>query len=344
MIGLVIVAIGMLALPLLLPIAGVSINMGLLASVGVVIGFLSGLLGVGGGFLMTPILMMIGIPPIVAAASDTNAIIATSASGVAAHFRLNNVDFKMGGTCLLGGLFGSAIGVQAVKILRARGNADLLISVMYIVVLGGLGSFMVYNSIAKLRRGVMAPRMRKAGSNAFTSFLARLPFQTDFTRSGVRHSVLLPFFLCSLVGIMTALMGVGGGFIMVPAMVYLLRMPAHVAVGTDLFQILFTCMGVTLMQAASNHSVDLVLALLIAAGSTIGAQIGARVSRHMRGEQLLIVLGVLALAVGLKMAVGIVVPPSNPLSGAGGHALLKPIDHNATLARVQDFVRSSLWH
>jgi uncharacterized membrane protein YfcA len=308
-----------------------------------VIGFLSGLLGVGGGFLMTPILMMIGIPPIIAAASDTNAIIATSASGVAAHFRLNNVDFKMGGTCLLGGLFGSALGVQAVRILRARGNADLLISVMYVVVLGSIGGFMVYNSIAKLRRGVMTPRIRKAGSNAFTTFLARLPLQTEFKRSGVRHSALVPFFLCFVVGIMTALMGVGGGFIMVPAMVYLLRMPAHVAVGTDLFQILFTCMGATLMQAASNHSVDVVLALLIAAGSTIGAQLGARVSRYMRGEQLLIVLGVLALVVGLKMAVGIALPPANPLSGAGGHAMLKA-DHTAVMVCVRDFVRSSLWH
>ncbi len=318
--------------------------MGLLVSVGMVVGFLSGLLGVGGGFLMTPILMMIGIPPIVAAASDTNAIVATSASGVAAHFRLNNVDFKMGGICLLGGLFGSAIGVQAVKILRAGGNADLLISIMYVVVLGGIGGFMVYSSLAKLRRGVMESRIEKAGPHPFINFMARLPFQMEFGRSGVRHSVLLPFILCSIVGIMTALMGVGGGFIMVPAMVYLLRMPAHVAVGTDLFQILFTCIGVTLMQATSNHSVDVVLALLIAAGSTIGAQIGASVSRHMRGEQLLIVLGVLALVVCLKMTVGIVMAPSNPLSGVDAHAMLKATDQNAVLASVRDFVRSSLWH
>jgi len=145
-----------------------------------------------------------------------------------------------------------------------------------------------------------------------------------------------------MVRIMTALMGVGGGFIMVPAMVYLLRMPAHVAVGTDLFQILFTCIGATLMQAASNHSVDVVLAIVIAAGSTIGAQLGARVSRHLRGEQLLIVLGVLALAVCLKMAVGIVLPPSNPLSGADGHAMLK-LDRHSVMVCVQDFVRSSLW-
>jgi hypothetical protein len=231
MTGLVIAAVGTLVLPILLPIAGVSINVGVLVSVGMVIGFLSGLLGVGGGFLTTPILMMIGIPPIVAAASDTNAIVATSASGVAAHFRLRNVDFKMGGYCLLGGLLGSAVGVQAVKLLGARGNADLLISVMYVVILGAVGGFMVYNSLAKLRRGVMAPKLRQAKSNAFTTLLARLPFQTEFARSGVSHSILLPFALCFVVGIMTAFMGVGGGFIMVPAMVYLLRMPAHVAVG-----------------------------------------------------------------------------------------------------------------
>ena len=317
--------------------------MGVLVSVGMVIGFLSGLLGVGGGFLTTPILMMIGIPPIVAAASDTNAIVATSASGVAAHFRLRNVDFKMGTYCLLGGLLGSAVGVQAVKLLGARGNADLLISVMYVVILGAVGGFMVYNSLAKLRRGVMAPKLRQAKSNAFTTLLARLPFQTEFARSGVSHSILLPFALCFVVGIMTAFMGVGGGFIMVPAMVYLLRMPAHVAVGTSLFQVLFTCMGATLMQSASNHSVDVVLALVIAAGSTIGAQLGARVSRYLRGEQLLIVLGVLALVVCLKMAVGIALPPSNPLSGAGGHAMLRA-DHTAVMVCVRDFVRSSLWH
>jgi uncharacterized membrane protein YfcA len=161
--------------------------------------------------------------------------------------------------------------------------------------------------------------------------LKRLPLQIEYGRSGVRHSALVPFVLCFMVGIMTAVMGVGGGFIMVPVMVYLLRMPAHVAVGTDLFQILFTCMGVTLMQAASNHSVDVVLALLIAAGSTIGAQLGARASRYMRGEQLLIVLGVLALAMCLKMVVGMAVPPSNPLSGTHDHAML-PAEPGAVLA------------
>jgi hypothetical protein len=317
--------------------------MGLLVSVGLAIGFLSGLLGVGGGFLMTPILMMIGIPPIVAAASDANAIIATSASGVAAHFRLNNVDFKMGANCLIGGLCGSAVGVQAVRILRARGEADLLISVMYIVVLGAVGGFMVYNSVQRLRRGVMIREARTRGPHSLTTMLARLPLQTEYLRSGVRHSALVPFALCFMVGIMTAVMGVGGGFIMVPVMVYLLRMPAHVAVGTDLFQILFTCIGVTVMQAASNHTVDVVLALLIAAGSTIGAQLGARASRYLRGEQLLIVLGVLALAVCLKMVVGIVLTPANPLSGADAHATLRAKPGTPILS-VRDFARSPIWH
>jgi uncharacterized membrane protein YfcA len=324
-VSLKLAAIGLFAIavaPILLPIAGISINLPLLVSTGAIIGFMSGLLGVGGGFLMTPFLMMIGIPPTVAAASDTNAIVATSASGVAAHFRLKNVDLRMGAVCLTGGLCGSAIGVQLIKLLRATGSADLLITFMYIFVLCGVGGFTLRDSLKKLRRGVLEPRAKKAHRKYLP--LDRLPLQMEFARSGVKHSVLVPFFLCSMVGIMTAVMGVGGGFIMVPMMVYLLRMPAHVAVGTDLFQILFTCIGVTLMQAATNHTVDVVLAILIAAGSTIGAQIGARVSKRLRGEQLLIVLGVLALAVGLKMAVGIVVPPSNPLSGAGGHAALRP--------------------
>ncbi len=321
------------AVPILLPIAGLSINFTLLITAGAVIGFLSGLLGVGGGFLMTPILALIGVPLTVAAASDTNAIVATSASGVAAHFRLKNVDLRMGTVCLVGGVCGSALGVQVIKILRASGGADFLITIMYIVVLGGVGSFTLRDSIKKLRRGVMAPKHSSSKRGLRVSILERLPFQISFERSGVRHSLLVPFCLCGLVGVMTAVMGVGGGFIMVPMMVYILRMPAHVAVGTDLFQIMFTCIGVTLMQAATNHTVDVVLAILIAAGSTIGAQIGAQVSKRLRGEQLLIVLGILALAVGIRMAVGIVLPPANLLSPAGGHAELQR-NHRTAVAQI----------
>ena len=341
MTGLILALAVAVFVPILLPVAGIYINVALLVSVGAAIGFLSGLLGVGGGFLMTPILMMIGVPPTVAAASDTNAIVATSASGVAAHFRLRNVDLKMGSVCLMGGLVGSAIGVFVIKILRSLGSADVFITFMYIVVLGCVGSFTVRDSLRKLKRGAMVSKARQTPGKHL--ILDKLPLQVRFSRSGVRHSMLVPFAMCSLVGIMTAVMGVGGGFIMVPMMVYVLRMPAHVAVGTDLFRIMFTCIGVTIMQAATDHTVDVVLAIMIAAGSAIGAQLGARVSRLMRGEQLLIVLGVLALVVGLKMAVSVVLAPANPLShsSGGGHAALYA-DPGVTVAYLWNSTRSFL--
>jgi hypothetical protein len=175
-------------------------------------------------------------------------------------------------------------------------------------------------SLKNLRRGPMVVKVHRTAGG--TAFLKRLPFQVHFQRSGVRHSLLVPFFLCVVVGMLASIMGVGGGFMMVPMMVYLLRMPAHVAVGTDLFQILFTCAGVTYMQSTTNHTVDLVLALLLALGSTIGAQIGARLTRFLRGDQLLIILASLALLVVLKMVIGILVTPSNLLSPAA-HASLE---------------------
>jgi hypothetical protein len=300
-----------------LPVAGVSINLFLLVGAGAVVGFLSGLLGVGGGFLLTPVLMMIGVPPTVAAASDTNAIVATSSSGMAAHFRLGNVDLKLGSVLLLGGLVGAAAGVQIIKVFRLLGNADFVITITYIVVLGGIGGYMLVESLQSLRRGALAPKAYRRHRPG--RFLGRLPLQMRFPRSGIQHSAFVPFVLCALVGILAAVMGVGGGFIMVPMMVYLLRMPMHVAIGTDLFQILFTCAGLTVMQAVTNHTVDLLLALILAAGSTIGAQIGARVGRLLRGDQLKIVLAVIVLAVMLKMAVGLMLTPSNLLSYAKGH-------------------------
>lgn len=301
-----------------LPVAGISLNLPLLVGVGALVGFLTGLLGVGGGFLLTPILMLIGIPPTVAAASDSCQIVAASSSGVAAHFRLGNVDFKMGVMLLLGGLAGAGLGVQLIKALRILGDADLLITVTYIVVLGGVGGSMFVASLKNLRRGPMTAKVHREAAS--WRFLEKLPFQVDFSRSNVRHSALVPFFLCTIVGALAAIMGVGGGFMIVPMMVYLLRMPAHVAVGTSLFQILFTCAGITYMQATTNHTVDLVLALLLAAGSTIGAQIGARVTRYLRGDQLLIILASLALIVVVKMVMGMVIAPANVLSPAAAHA------------------------
>jgi hypothetical protein len=300
-----------------LPVAGISTNLFILIGVGAMVGFLSGLFGVGGGFLMTPILMMIGIPPTVAAATDSCQIVAASSSGVAAHFRLGNVDMKMGGILILGGLSGSALGVQFIKILRALGSADFVITVTYIVVLGSLGGYMFVESLQSLRRGAMVPKSQVSGARG--NLLGKLPFQMQFPRSRVQHSIVIPYLLGVLVGILAAVMGVGGGFIMLPVMVYLLRMPMHVAVGTSLFQILFTCAGATYMQATTNHTVDVVLALLLAAGSTVGAQIGTRLGRLLRGDQLKILLATVVLGVMVKMAVGIMMTPSSLLAAAKGH-------------------------
>ncbi len=325
-------------MPVFLPVAELSINAFWLIGAGGVVGFLSGLLGVGGGFLLTPVLMIIGIPPTVAAASDTNAIVATSSSGVAAHFRLGNVDIKMGTILLLGGLTGAAIGVEIIKVLRALGNADVLIKLTYIVVLGSVGTFMFAESLRNLRRGKLMAKGSKAPKPTL-GFLEKLPFQMDFPRSRVKHSVLAPFFLGAVVGTMAAIMGVGGGFLMVPMMVYLLRMAPHVAVGTDLFQILFTCAGVTYMQATTNHTVDLVLALLLAAGSTIGAQLGAAASKLLRGEQLMIILATLVVGVVVKMTFGLALAPSNLLQAAGGHDA--PVEAQTRAERAPDFVAKS---
>jgi uncharacterized membrane protein YfcA len=312
---------------ILLPIAGISVHLWTVVGIGGMIGLLSGLLGIGGGFLMTPILMMIGVPPTIAAASGTNAIVATSSSGVAAHFRLNNVDFKMGVVLLLGGLAGSGVGVHLVHILRQLGSADLAISLTYIVMLGLVGVLIIRDSWRKMRSGLVAGTRHHEQEK--TSVLSRLPLQMEFPHSGVRHSIFLPFLLCFLVGILTAIMGVAGGFVLMPMMVYMLRMPAHVAVGTSLFQALFTCAGATIMQAGSNHIVDLVLALLVAAGSTVGAQIGARLSRYLRGEQLMILLGFLALGVMFKMVADLVVTPAVPISQIALLDFAKPLQHIA---------------
>jgi uncharacterized membrane protein YfcA len=295
-----------------LPVAGVSLSLLYLIGIGTSVGLLSGLVGVGGGFLLTPALMMIGVPATVAAASGSCQMVATSSSGVAAHFRLGNVDIKIGAVLLAGGLLGAALGVQIIKVLRGLGEADLVITFAYIVVLGVLGTYMFMESLRTLRRGTMVHK--SARPTRTKGILARLPWQMDFPRSCVRHSVLVPLVLSLFVGILATIMGVGGGFVMLPMMVYLLGMPTHVAVGTSLFQILFLCCGVTYMQATTNQVVDLLLALALAVGSTIGAQVGARLSRFLRGEQLIILLATVVILVVIKMTIGIIRAPANMLT------------------------------
>jgi uncharacterized protein len=305
-----------------LPIAQHSIALPVVVGLGFVVGLLSGLFGVGGGFLMTPLLIMFGIPPTVAAASDSNQIVAASASGTYAHYRLGNVDFKMGIYLLIGGVIGGTGGVQIIKILRMMGNADFLIKITYVIMLGFVGGYMFFESLQGLKAGktaAVAVEKPKSRESAYSRFIQSLPFQTRFDKSGIVLSPVVPLFLGGMVGILAAIMGVGGGFIMVPVMVYLLRMPMHVVVGTSLFQVLFTCIDVTIMQAYSNRTVDFVLALLLLVGSTFGAQIGARLSTKLKDDQLKIYLAILVLVVMVKMLFSLVLPPHNLLSYHGGH-------------------------
>jgi len=264
---------------LYLPISGNAINILLLFGLGGAVGFLSGLFGVGGGFLMTPLLIMAGIPSTVAAASDSNQIVAASTSGTFAHYRLGNVDFKMGLFLLVGGVVGGTLGVQLIKILRGTGSADFVIKITYVVMLGVIGSYMFIESLQSLRQKAPAgaPPERPSRPSVYVRLVQALPWQIKFEKSGVTLSALMPLILGTFVGVLAAIMGVGGGFIMVPVMVYLLRMPMHVVVGTSLFQILFTCINVTIMQAITNHTVDLVLALILLLGSTLGGS--AAISR-----------------------------------------------------------------
>lgn len=305
-----------------LPIAGMSINVFFLLGLGAVVGFLSGLFGVGGGFIMTPLLMMAGIPPAVAAASDCNQIVAGAASGAYAHWRLGNVDFKMGLVLLLGGVTGGTVGVQLVKVLRELGNIEFVMKVIYVLLLTTIGASMFLESLRTLRRSRGAAPQRPAGERK-PSVWTRLPLQMTFTQSGIRTSALFPFSIAFFVGVLAALLGVGGGFIMVPAMIYIIGMPTIVAVGTDLFQIVLTTANVTLQQAIRNQTVDLVLAMLLLLGSTVGAQFGARVGRRLRGEQIRILLAAIVLAFAVKFVVDLLVTPDNLVSlgaaSGGGH-------------------------
>ena len=310
-----------LTMNLYLPIAGNSVNCVAIFGLGGIVGLLFGIFGVGGGFLMTPLLIMMGIPPTVAASSDSNQIVGASTSGTLAHFRLGNVDIKMGFLLLIGGIAGGTVGVQIIKILRQLGNADFLISITYVLMLGFVGGYMFLESLQAMRKSSQgrqtAPSSKK--ESVYARMVRTMPFQTDFKRSGIRISVLMPLVLGTLVGILAAIMGVGGGFIMVPVMVYMLRMPMHVVVGTSLFQILFTCINVTVMQATQNHTVDFVLALLLLLGSALGTQVGAKVGKKLGGEQLKILLASLVLIVMFKMLFDLLVQPDILLAYMGGH-------------------------
>jgi len=312
----------MIPMEFYLPIAGNSVNVAAVFGMGGAVGLLSGIFGVGGGFLMTPLLIMLGIPPTVAAASDSNQIVGASTSGTLAHLRLGNVDIKMGLLLLVGGVIGGTAGVQVIKVLRAMGNADFLINITYVLMLGFVGGYMFIESLQSMRKAKApvksVPEAHKKAS-AFARFQASLPWQMEFVRSGVSMSPVMPLILGVFVGILSAVMGVGGGFIMVPVMVYLLRMPMHVVAGTGLFQMLFTCINVTIMQSISNHTVDFMLALLLLIGSSLGAQIGVKVGKKLNGDQMKILLASIVLLVMFKILYQLLATPDVLLAYAGGH-------------------------
>jgi len=292
-----------------LPIAELPANILLFVGMGASVGFLSGLFGVGGGFLMTPLLIFTGIPPVVAVGTEAAQIVASSVSGAIAQWRRKNVDVKLGTVLLVGGILGSVFGVQAVKLLRQIGQFDLFVSVTYVVLLGSIGTMMMIESINAIRQakaGKPAPARRPGQHN----WIHGLPFKTRFHRSKLYISAIPPLVLGFLIGVLSAIMGVGGGFIAVPAMIYLLRVPTNIVVGTSLFQIVFVTAATTVLHAAQNHSVDVVLAMQLMLGGVVGAQIGAQAGAKLNGEQLRFLLAALVLLVGLRMAYGLIATPS----------------------------------
>jgi uncharacterized protein len=302
-----------------LPIAEISVNVFLLLGMGAGVGVLSGLFGVGGGFLMTPLLIFIGVPPAVAVGSEANQLVATSITGVLAHWRRKSVDFKMGSVLLVGGVIGSTGGVFLFKALQKLGQIDLVISLCYVVFLGIIGLLMFsesMRSMLKQKRGVA-----RRGKLHKHTWVHGLPFKMRFHKSRLYVSALLPLFVGVLVGVLAAIMGVGGGFIMVPAMIYLIGMPTSVVAGTSLFQILFVVANVTFLQAWQNQTVDILLALLLLVGSVLGVQVGIRLGAKLPSEQFRVLLAILVLLTCGKLAFDLVATPGNPFSLAlgGGH-------------------------
>jgi hypothetical protein len=288
---------------------------------GAAVGFLSGMFGVGGGFLMTPLLIFSGIPSAVAVGTEAAQIVASSVSGAVAQYQRRNVDLRMGTVLLAGGIVGSIIGVQFVKILRQAGQFDFFVSLCYVTFLGAIGTLMMIESLNTMRKSSQgkAPSARRPGQH---SWVHGLPFKMRFHRSKLYISAIPPLMIGAFVGFLSAIMGVGGGFIMVPAMIYLLRMPTNVVVGTSLFQIVFVTAATTILHATQNKTVDVVLALLLMVGGVIGAQFGAVAGEKLKGEQLRFLLAGMVLLVGLRMAWGLIAPPGElySITGASGGA------------------------
>ncbi|MEO9339340.1 sulfite exporter TauE/SafE family protein [Mesorhizobium sp. SB112] len=299
-----------------LPIAEMSVNVLVLLAMGAAVGFLSGLFGVGGGFLITPLLIFYNIPPAIAVATGANQVIASSFSGALAHLKRRTIDFKLGTVLLAGGIVGSTGGVYVFSLLRSIGQLDLFISLLYVVLLGTVGGLMLVESVNALRRskGGPPPSLKKPGQH---NWIHRLPLKMRFRTSKLFVSVIPVLGIGAAIGFLSSIMGVGGGFIMVPALIYLLKVPTNVVVGTSLFQIIVVSAYTTIVHASTNHTVDIILAIVLMIGGVAGAQYGAKAGQRLRGEQLRALLGLLVLAVALRLAFDLFIQPSNLYSLTG---------------------------
>ncbi|MFZ8864895.1 MAG: sulfite exporter TauE/SafE family protein [Rickettsiales bacterium] len=291
-----------------LPIAEMPINILLLLMAGFVAGILSGLFGIGGGFIMTPLLIFMGVSPAISVASSANQIIASSFSGFITHARRKNVDFKMGYILIIGGFIGSSLGVIIFKWLKSFGQIDLVISLSYIVILGSIGLSMGIESI----RSMLNIKPAKTSFSRKDKIFATLPFKVNFPRSQLKISLIVPITVSILAGMLVSIMGIGGGFIMIPAMIYILGMPTSIVVGTSLFQVIFVTSNVTILHAITTNSVDIILAGILLASSVIGAQFGTRIGVYFPADKLRALLALMVLAVVARLTYGFLVEPINP--------------------------------
>lgn len=293
-----------------LPIAEMSVNIFVLLAMGAAVGFLSGMFGVGGGFLITPLLIFYNIPPAIAVATGANQVIASSFSGALAHFKRGTLDIKLGTVLLAGGILGSTLGAYVFALLRSLGQLDLFISIFYVAFLGIVGGLMLVESVNALRRARSGalPTLKKSGQH---NWIHRLPLKMRFRTSKLFVSVIPVLGIGAGIGFLAAIMGVGGGFIMVPALIYLLKVPTNVVVGTSLFQIIFVAAFTTIVHSTANQTVDVILAFILMVGGVAGAQYGARAGQRLRGEQLRALLALLVLAVALRLAFDLFVRPAN---------------------------------
>jgi uncharacterized membrane protein YfcA len=288
-----------------LPIAEIEINLLIILFFGFVVGFMSGLFGVGGGFLMTPLLIFMGIPPSTAVGTESVQILGSSVSGALAHSRKKNIDYEIGIFLLIGGIFGSTFGVILFNFLKQSGNIDLIINILYVIFLSIIGILMLIEStisLVKDDRNILKKRKR--------NLLDYLPLKLKFRQSGIYISIILPVFVGIITGFLASLMGVGGGFIMVPAMIYLFRMGTVSAIGTSLFQIVFVTLNSSILQATYNLSVDLILAIFLLIGGVIGAQYGSKFTSKFKGEQLRVLLAIIVILVCIKMGIELFNEPS----------------------------------